>query len=85
MNRLVLALCVMALAATSIDASPVCFPIAPAFPADQKGEDLARQLEALLEQYGQANPSVRQAAQGAYAYAMQCELDFFQAAWEVGA
>ena len=44
MNRLVLALCVMALAATSIDASPVCFPIAPAFPADQKGEDLARQL-----------------------------------------
>ncbi len=47
-------------------------------------EDLARQLEALLEQYGQANHTVRQAAQGAYAYAMQCELDFFQAAWEVG-
>jgi len=44
-------------------------------------EDLARQLEALLDQYGQANDIVRQAAQGAYAYAMQCELDFFQAAW----
>ena len=47
-------------------------------------EDLASQLEALLEQYGQANDTVRQAAQGAYAYAMQCELDFFQAAWEAG-
>lgn len=46
-------------------------------------EDLACQLEALLEKYGQAGGSVHLAAQGAYAYAMQCELDFFQAAWEV--
>ena len=48
-------------------------------------EELARQLESLLEQYGQANDTVRHAAQGAYAYAMQCELDFFQAAWELDA
>jgi thiaminase (transcriptional activator TenA) len=48
-------------------------------------EDLADQLEALLEQYGQVNETVSQAAQRAYTYAMQCELDFFQAAWEVGA
>lgn len=47
-------------------------------------EDLARQLESLLEQYGQGTEPMRQAAQGAYAYAMQCELDFFQAAWEIG-
>jgi thiaminase (transcriptional activator TenA) len=45
-------------------------------------EDLAHQLELLLGQYGQTNENSRQAAQGAYAYAMQCELDFFQAAWE---
>lgn len=42
-------------------------------------DHLAQQLERLVDQY--AVPTV--ATQSAYRYAMQCEHDFFQAAWEV--
>ena len=41
---------------------------------------LARQLEDLADTWAQDTPLVRQT----YRYAMQCELDFFQAAWEAG-
>jgi thiaminase/transcriptional activator TenA len=41
----------------------------------QEFEALARRLESLVDGY----------AHGAYAYAMQCEYDFFQMAWEAGA
>lgn len=43
--------------------------------------DLAQQLETLLDRHhlGQT----KDAATLAYRYAMQCEFDFFQAAWEV--
>ncbi len=43
-------------------------------------EDLAQQLEHLLDQY--AAPWDGDRLQATYGYAMQCELDFFQAAWE---
>lgn len=42
-------------------------------------EELAQQLERLTDQYATITPSV----QSTYRYAMVCELDFFQAAWEV--
>lgn len=41
-------------------------------------EPLAIQLEALLEQYASDTPLVR----ATFRYAMCCERDFFQAAWE---
>lgn len=40
-------------------------------------EPLAQQLEQLANRYATLNPLVR----STYSYAMQCELDFFQAAW----
>ncbi|GAB4380549.1 MAG: thiaminase II [Elainellaceae cyanobacterium] len=43
-------------------------------------EPLADQLADLANQYATLTPIVR----STYRYAMQCELDFFQAAWEVG-
>lgn len=42
-------------------------------------EPLADQLAALADRYTVDSPMVR----SAYRYAMQCELDFFQAAWDV--
>lgn len=39
---------------------------------------LVRQLETLVDRYASATPLVQQT----YRYAMQCEHDFFQAAWE---
>lgn len=42
-------------------------------------EDLAQQLERLADQYAGDMPLVR----STYRYAMLCERDFFQAAWEV--
>lgn len=42
-------------------------------------EDLAQQLERLVDQYAGDMPLVR----STYRYAMLCERDFFQAAWEV--
>lgn len=44
--------------------------------------DLACQLEAWVDRDGQANAALRPRAREAYTYAMHCELDFFQAAWE---
>ncbi|MCC9076693.1 TenA family protein [Litorilinea aerophila] len=41
---------------------------------------LARRLEGLVDRYGRDDDLTR----SAYAYAMACELDFFQAAWEGG-
>lgn len=41
-------------------------------------EGLAKQLETLLDSYGVGEKETE-----VYRYAMQCELDFFQAAWEV--
>ncbi|KPQ31871.1 MAG: thiaminase (transcriptional activator TenA) [Phormidium sp. OSCR] len=40
-------------------------------------EPLARQLEEVVDQEGCDRPQLRQT----YRYAMQCELDFFEAAW----
>jgi thiaminase/transcriptional activator TenA len=42
-------------------------------------EPLAVQLAELADRYAKQTPIV----QSTYRYAMQCELDFFQAAWEV--
>jgi thiaminase/transcriptional activator TenA len=42
---------------------------------------LAQQLESVAERYTSATPLVH----STYRYAMLCERDFFQAAWEVGA
>lgn len=39
---------------------------------------LAQQLEALVDRYGEDTETVR----STYRYAMQCELDFFEAAWQ---
>jgi thiaminase/transcriptional activator TenA len=47
--------------------------------SDPSFEQLAWQLEQLIERYAGDRPET----QVAYRYAMQCELDFFQAAWEV--
>lgn len=47
--------------------------------ASQEIEDLACELEALVDKY--ANPQDPQVA-AAYRYAMVCELDFFQAAFD---
>jgi thiaminase/transcriptional activator TenA len=41
-------------------------------------DDLAQQLEALIDQQATATAEMR----STYRYAMQCERDFFQAAWE---
>lgn len=41
-------------------------------------EDLTQQLEFLADRYASATPLVR----STYRYAMLCERDFFQAAWE---
>lgn len=43
-------------------------------------EALARKLEALADAWASDTPLVR----ATYRYAMQCELDFFQAAWQGG-
>lgn len=43
-------------------------------------QPLIDQLATLAEQYAQDTSTVR----STYRYAMQCELDFFQAAWEIG-
>jgi thiaminase/transcriptional activator TenA len=43
-------------------------------------EPLAQQLAELANQYAAMTPLVR----STYRYAMQCELDFFQTAWENG-
>ncbi len=49
-------------------------------------EALAQQLETLLDNYARTLDSPgHDAMRTAYRYAMQCELDFFQAAWEVEA
>ncbi|MEM6451349.1 MAG: TenA family protein [Cyanobacteria bacterium P01_D01_bin.105] len=42
-------------------------------------EPLARQLEAIVDEYSLDTPLTR----STYHYAMQCELDFFQSAWEM--
>jgi thiaminase/transcriptional activator TenA len=42
-------------------------------------DQLAQQLEALVNQYASSTSAVH----SAYRYAMLCERDFFQAAWEV--
>ena len=42
-------------------------------------EPLAQQLEQLVEQYAQDTDLIR----STYRYAMACERDFFQAAWEI--
>lgn len=42
---------------------------------------LATQLDQLIEQYAHPTPT----ADSAYRYAMQCEVDFFQAAWDFSA
>lgn len=44
-------------------------------------EQLAQQLETLVEQYSPLSPST----QSTYRYAMVCERNFFQAAWQDGA
>lgn len=41
-------------------------------------EPLAKQLEAIVDQYGSDTPLVR----NTFRYAMLCERDFFKAAWE---
>lgn len=41
-------------------------------------QPLAQQLETLLDRYGEETATVR----STYRYAMQCELDFFEAAWQ---
>jgi thiaminase/transcriptional activator TenA len=46
--------------------------------SDPEFEALARQLEALVDRYAGDTP----ATHDAYRYAMRCELDFFQSAWE---
>lgn len=43
-------------------------------------EPLAQRLAELTDRYATLTPLV----QSTYRYAMQCELDFFQAAWEIG-
>jgi thiaminase/transcriptional activator TenA len=42
-------------------------------------EELAQKLESLTDQYSSATAVV----QSTYRYAMLCERDFFQAAWEM--
>lgn len=41
-------------------------------------EPLARQLEDIVDRYGDDTPELRDT----YRYAMRCELDFFEAAWQ---
>lgn len=43
-------------------------------------EELAQQLECLADRYASATATVQQT----YRYAMLCERDFFQAAWDAG-
>ncbi|MEM1311764.1 MAG: TenA family protein, partial [Cyanobacteria bacterium P01_H01_bin.153] len=43
-------------------------------------EPLAAQLEAIADQYSPDNQLVAET----FRYAMQCEYDFFDAAWQVG-
>lgn len=47
--------------------------------SQQEFEQLAQKLESLTDQYTQMTASVK----STYRYAMLCERDFFQAAWEV--
>ncbi|HBB34106.1 MAG TPA: TenA family transcriptional regulator [Cyanobacteria bacterium UBA8803] len=47
--------------------------------SDRQFEQLAEQLEALTDQYAKLSASI----QSIYRYAMLCERDFFQAAWEI--
>jgi thiaminase/transcriptional activator TenA len=42
-------------------------------------EPLAQQLEVLVDRYGVDSPL----AHDTYRYAMECERDFFQAAWDL--
>jgi len=42
-------------------------------------EILAKRLESLVDRYAEAGPEV----EATYRYAMLCERDFFQAAWEI--
>ncbi|MBE9178220.1 TenA family protein [Oculatella sp. LEGE 06141] len=49
--------------------------------SSQEFEPLAQQLAALTDRYA----GYSQLAASTYRYAMQCEADFFQAAWEFGA
>ena len=42
-------------------------------------EILAKQLESLVDRYADTTPEV----ESTYRYAMLCERDFFQAAWEI--
>jgi thiaminase/transcriptional activator TenA len=46
--------------------------------SDPSFDQLAAQLEQLVERYADESPETT----AAYRYAMQCELDFFQAAWD---
>ena len=46
--------------------------------SDPQFMQLVHQLQALIDRYASATPLVQQT----YRYAMQCEHDFFQAAWE---
>ncbi len=48
--------------------------------SSEEFEALAQRLEALADRYAADTPLVQQT----YRYAMVCELDFFQAAWEAG-
>lgn len=47
--------------------------------SSEEFEPLAQQLADLADEYATFTPLVR----STYRYAMQCELDFFQAAWEM--
>jgi thiaminase (transcriptional activator TenA) len=47
--------------------------------SDPEFTPLVQQLEQLIDRYATLTPQV----QSTYRYAMQCELDFFQAAWVV--
>lgn len=49
--------------------------------SSQEFEPLAKQLESLVDKYAQGI----KAAEATYRYAMLCERDFFQAAWEFSA
>lgn len=47
--------------------------------SDRAFEELAQKLESLTDQYTKMTPSVK----STYRYAMLCERDFFQAAWDI--
>jgi thiaminase/transcriptional activator TenA len=47
--------------------------------SDPAIEQLAQQLDYLVDKYASDSPTVR----ATYRYAMECERDFFQAAWDI--